>query len=197
MLNWTDIIERGKQGIGISEAEALSITDLRESLDLHALLDAAEAVRRHHKADYVNTCGITNAKSGRCPEKCNFCSQSAFFKTAAPKYTTKESDAIVAEPGRMRLLQSLPNVDHVWCMVVGRCDRMVCQCPWQTLPVGSGGVTHFPLPVWMCRGSLRLMCASSSPAQWCCSQPAANTPAATMVVGTCIRAITNGNYDFI
>jgi len=97
MLNWTDIVARGKKGVGISEQEALSIAGLTEESDLQALMEASESVRRHHKSDYVNTCGITNAKSGRCPEKCNFCSQSAFFKTAAPKYTTKESDAIVAD----------------------------------------------------------------------------------------------------
>ena len=82
MLNWADIIVRGKSGVGISEPEALAIAALTEAPDLQALLDASEAVRRHHKADYVNTCGITNAKSGRCPEKCNFCSQSAFFETS-------------------------------------------------------------------------------------------------------------------
>ena len=97
MLNWTDIIDRGKSGVGISADEAMAISELTESPDLQAMLDASEAIRRHHKQDYVNTCGITNAKSGRCPEKCNFCSQSAFFKTAAPKYTTKEADAIVAD----------------------------------------------------------------------------------------------------
>ena len=97
MLDWVDIVERGKKGIGISEQEALFITDLTETEDLQALLDASEAVRRHHKSDYVNTCGITNAKSGRCPEKCNFCPQSAHFDTAAPTFTTKESDSIVAE----------------------------------------------------------------------------------------------------
>jgi biotin synthase len=96
-LNWDDIIARGVKGIGISEQEALAIAAIETTTDLDALMDASEAVRRHHKADYVNTCGITNAKSGRCPEKCNFCSQSAHFSTAAPEYTTKESDAIVAD----------------------------------------------------------------------------------------------------
>lgn len=96
-LDWQDIIDRGKQGIGVSEDEAIAITALRETEELQALLHAAEAVRFHHKADYVNTCGITNAKSGRCPERCNFCSQSAHFKTAAPKFTTKEADTIVNE----------------------------------------------------------------------------------------------------
>ncbi len=97
MLDWVDIVARGKKGIGISEQEALAITELCRSDDLQALMDASETIRRHHKSDYVNTCGITNAKSGRCPEKCNFCPQSAHFKTAAPTFTTKESDSIVAE----------------------------------------------------------------------------------------------------
>jgi len=96
-LDYNDIRERGENGIGISEAEALAITALTEPADIEALLDTAAHIRYHHKANKVNTCGITNAKSGRCPEKCNFCSQSAFFSTEAPQYTTKDADTIVAE----------------------------------------------------------------------------------------------------
>ncbi|MEC8193930.1 MAG: biotin synthase BioB [Myxococcota bacterium] len=96
-LDWHDIVTRGKRGIGLSESEALAVTELRETADLQAMMAAAEAVRFHHKANYVNTCGITNAKSGRCPERCNFCSQSAHFETAAPTFTTKAADTIVRE----------------------------------------------------------------------------------------------------
>jgi len=96
-LDWGDIARRAEQGIGISELEALAIGALTESADIEALLDTAERVRQHHKGNQVNTCGITNAKSGRCPEKCNFCSQSAHFDTAAPAYTTKTADEIVHE----------------------------------------------------------------------------------------------------
>ena len=96
-LDWNQIVMRGKSGIGVSESEALAITKLRETDELIAMLEAAEAVRVHHKGNQVNTCGITNAKSGRCPEKCNFCSQSAHFSTEAPTFTTKAADTIVAE----------------------------------------------------------------------------------------------------
>lgn len=96
-LDWSDIEARGRRGVGVSESEALAITALTADADLDALFRTAEAVRLHHKGTYVNTCGITNARSGRCPEKCNFCSQSAHFKTAAPKYTTKTADTIVDE----------------------------------------------------------------------------------------------------
>jgi biotin synthase len=97
LLDWEDIRSRGHRGIGISEAEALAITEIDTHEELLALLGTAEHIRRHHHGDQVNTCGITNAKSGRCPEKCNFCSQSAHFQTEAPAYTTKDSDTIVAE----------------------------------------------------------------------------------------------------
>jgi len=96
-FDWGDIIQRGKRGVGLSEAEALAIGELESQTDVEALLRAAEEVRYAHKQNLVNTCGISNAKSGRCPEKCSFCSQSAHYKTAAPTYTTKTADEIVSE----------------------------------------------------------------------------------------------------
>ena len=96
-LDWQNIKDRADQGIGISDEEARAISELTEEADLIALFATADAVRLHHKGTYVNTCGISNAKSGRCPEKCNFCSQSAHFKTEAPRYNTKSADTLVAE----------------------------------------------------------------------------------------------------
>jgi len=44
-------------------------------------------VRQAVHGDEVSLCGITNAKSGLCPEDCGFCSQSAHFREAdAPVY---------------------------------------------------------------------------------------------------------------
>lgn len=96
-IDFADIEARAARGIGISEAEALAIGELTEADQLEALFACTRAVREHHKGHFINTCGITNARSGRCPEKCNFCSQSAHFDTAAPTYTTKDADTIVAE----------------------------------------------------------------------------------------------------
>lgn len=96
-LDWHDIIARGKRGEGLAEAEALAIGALSSPEDLDALLDAADAVRLHHKGRHVNTCGITNARSGRCPERCNFCSQSAHFQTEAPVFQTKDAATIATE----------------------------------------------------------------------------------------------------
>lgn len=96
-LDWTDIISRGQRGEGISEAEALAIGALSTPAELDALFDAADAVRLHQKGRHVNTCGITNARSGRCPERCNFCSQSAHFQTEAPVFSTKDAATIADE----------------------------------------------------------------------------------------------------
>jgi biotin synthase len=96
-LDWADIQARGQRGEGISEAEALAIGALESAEELTALLACTEAIRLHHKGRFINTCGISNAKSGRCPEKCNFCSQSAHFQTEAPRYSTKSADTLVDE----------------------------------------------------------------------------------------------------
>ena len=96
-LDWVDIRRRAEQGIGLSVDEARTIGALTDEADLAALFDTADAVRLAHKGTAINTCGISNAKSGRCAEKCNFCSQSAHFKTEAPRYSTKEAAALVEE----------------------------------------------------------------------------------------------------
>jgi biotin synthase len=96
-LDWDDIESRASRGVGISEEEALAITAITEPDDVANMLRTADAVRETHKGPWVNTCGISNAKSGRCPEKCNFCSQSAYFDTEAPKYAVKDADTLVAE----------------------------------------------------------------------------------------------------
>ncbi|HUL58214.1 MAG TPA: biotin synthase BioB [Anaeromyxobacteraceae bacterium] len=71
----------------ISADEARRLIRHASGLALDALLERADAVRRAVHGDEVSLCGITNAKSGRCPENCGFCSQSAHFPDAdAPVY---------------------------------------------------------------------------------------------------------------
>ncbi|HTP49285.1 MAG TPA: biotin synthase BioB [Anaeromyxobacteraceae bacterium] len=71
----------------ISAAEARRLIHHTSGPELEALLDRAARVRRAVHGSEVSLCGITNAKSGQCPEDCGFCSQSARFKEAdAPVY---------------------------------------------------------------------------------------------------------------
>ena len=76
-LDWNDILRRGKAGIGISEDEAQALSELEEEDKLQQVFLVTNALRQHFKKNEVYTCGITNAKSGACPEKCNFCSADA------------------------------------------------------------------------------------------------------------------------
>ena len=96
-MNWTAILDRARRGEGITEAEAHAVVALSEPDELEALFAVADEVRQHHKGQLVNTCGISNAKSGRCPEKCSFCSQSAYFETSAPKYAFKDVEELASE----------------------------------------------------------------------------------------------------
>src|SRR5512133_3771766 len=86
----------GMEPISADEARRL----IRNSAgpELEALLDRASAVREAVHGREVALCGITNAKSGRCPEDCGFCSQSAHFPEAdAPVYPLVGADEIVAQ----------------------------------------------------------------------------------------------------
>ncbi len=96
-LDWTAILDNAERGIGISDAQAAVIVALKDPTELQRLWEVAQAVRREHKGNFVNTCGISNAKSGRCPEVCSFCSQSAHFTTDAPRYQLKNVETLRAE----------------------------------------------------------------------------------------------------
>lgn len=59
------------------------------------VMAAASEIRRHFKGDEIGLCGIINAKSGRCPEDCQFCAQSVHYSTAAQSYPLKKASEII------------------------------------------------------------------------------------------------------
>lgn len=59
------------------------------------LMAAAAEIRRHFKGDEISLCGIINAKSGKCPENCAFCAQSAHHAAETASYPIKKASEII------------------------------------------------------------------------------------------------------
>ena len=51
--------------------------------DLDALRRGADAIRKALCGQYAELCSIINGRSGRCPENCKFCAQSACWQTTS------------------------------------------------------------------------------------------------------------------
>ncbi len=79
---------------GLSESEALKLYELGKK-NLFNVLAAACEIREQHKGNRVSLCAIINAKSGRCPENCSFCAQSAHHATEAPVYPLVSSKEMI------------------------------------------------------------------------------------------------------
>src|SRR5688500_16670065 len=79
---------------GISPELALRCFELPES-EIPRLFPLANHLRQKHHGEWVKLCGIVNAKSGRCPERCDFCAQSAHFETHSPEYPLMDEETLV------------------------------------------------------------------------------------------------------
>lgn len=74
-----------EQNSFIDESLALELGNVPND-ELPALFAAATRVREDAFGAQVTLCAIVNAKSGRCPEDCAFCAQSAHHNTTATSY---------------------------------------------------------------------------------------------------------------
>lgn len=81
--------------------EAVDLMRL-DTVQIYALIAAADRVRRHYKGDVVSLCSIINAKSGQCPEDCAFCAQSVHATANAPVFDLVPAAKIV-EGARLAL----------------------------------------------------------------------------------------------
>jgi len=62
----------------------------------HLVYDAATVHRQHHDPTKVQFCTLENIKSGRCPEDCKYCPQSAHYDTGVPEYGVETVEEVLA-----------------------------------------------------------------------------------------------------
>ena len=63
--------------------------------DLKELCEGADRIREHFIGDKVDICSIINGRSGRCPEDCKYCAQSAHNHTSCEIYDFLPEEKIV------------------------------------------------------------------------------------------------------
>ena len=95
-----DIIEKLKKlatrNKGVGADDALRLFEEGAARPFRVMATAAE-IRRHFKGNAISLCSIVNAKSGKCPENCKFCAQSAHYATDVKSYPLKKAQEIIEE----------------------------------------------------------------------------------------------------
>jgi len=101
--------------------------------DILDLAAVANRVREEFNGNKIDLCLLLNAKSGRCPEDCAFCAQSAHHKTEVPVYPLMDMNRIVEEAreaqrkgtGRFCLIASGRELnDKEFETILGALDRI-------------------------------------------------------------------------
>lgn len=74
----------------VSKEEALHLS----TANLDSLCSAADQIRKHFCGNSFDICSIINGKSGKCPEDCKYCAQSAHYPTDTDTYPLLHPDEI-------------------------------------------------------------------------------------------------------
>lgn len=92
--DWRARAEEVLQGKPLTREEARAMLDTADS-DILALLDAAFLLRSHHFGTEMKLNMLVNAKSGLCPEDCNYCSQRRGAKTDISRYPLLDRETLL------------------------------------------------------------------------------------------------------
>ena len=91
---WQNLATSVLAGNEVTREQAISI--LKSSDDeLLDLVSAAHRIRRQHFGKTMQLYFLMNAKSGLCPEDCNYCSQSKVSDAPIPKYNILSRDKLM------------------------------------------------------------------------------------------------------
>lgn len=111
MNRWQELADIALQGEAIATDDARAV--LRsDDTDLLPLLHAAFRVRERYHSRDVRLHVLQNAKSGRCPEDCAFCSQSSRHHSGVEEYRLQSVGELVEGARRAAALGAVK-----YCMV--------------------------------------------------------------------------------
>lgn len=79
---------------GVTASSAQDLLGLEDNF-IPLMFHGACRIRDHYNGHGIKLCSIVNAKSGRCPEDCAFCAQSAHHKTQIEAYPLMEPQQIL------------------------------------------------------------------------------------------------------
>lgn len=118
--------------------------------NLKELCEGADKIRKHFIGDKVDLCSIINGRSGRCPEDCKYCAQSAHNHTECEIYDFLPEERII-DACRMNEREG---VDRFSIVTAGRAltgeefdkaihayEAMKCECPGIELCASMGFVS--------------------------------------------------------
>lgn len=107
-----DLAQQVIQGRQIQLDEALELLATPDE-HLLALLSAAFIIRRNYYGMQVKLNYLVNAKSGLCPEDCQYCSQAKGATSEIPKYSLMTAEQMVD-----RAAQAVRNGASTCCLVI-------------------------------------------------------------------------------
>lgn len=87
----TTLKEKVINGHSLTKEEAMHLS----SAELSALCEAADQIRRHFCGNTFDMCSIINGKSGKCPEDCKYCAQSAHYAANTTVYPLLSPEEIL------------------------------------------------------------------------------------------------------
>lgn len=112
------------------------------SCDLAELCSGADRIREHFIGDKIDLCSIINGRSGRCPEDCKYCAQSAHYHTSCEVYDFISEETIleacrlhetegvdrfsIVTAGRALTGEEFEKAIHAYERMAAECDIELC-----------------------------------------------------------------------
>lgn len=93
-MNWNHLAGKALEGVALTRDEARAVLEAGPDQTL-PLIAAAYQVRQRHFGQRIRLNYLLNAKSGICPEDCNYCSQSKVSEAPIDKYAWLSKDKVL------------------------------------------------------------------------------------------------------